>query len=71
MEKQRIAIGVETPIVFRDTPMTRRLSASMKDGRIVLMDRYSCAVFYRTHSEIVRLRDVDIRKDKSGYYIIL
>jgi len=71
MEKQRIEQGVPMPVVFPDTPVTRRLTASMKEGRIVLLDRHSCAVYYRHHQEVCRLRDVDIRRDKVGYYVLL
>jgi hypothetical protein len=71
MQKQHIEPGIETNIVFSDTPITRRLRASMKEGRIVLLDQNRCSVFYRNHHEICKLRDVDIRRDKSGYYVLI
>jgi hypothetical protein len=71
MQKRYLQQGKHEAIVFSDTPATRRLKASMKDGRVVLLDQHSCAVFYRNHSEIMKLRDIAVKRDKAGYYVIM
>jgi hypothetical protein len=69
--KVRLQSGVKADVVFGDSPFTREKNIVLKDGHIVLLDRHSCAVFYRNRSDVCRLKDVHVRKDKDGYYVLI
>jgi len=71
MKKQRLIEDIENEIVFGDSQLARDLNASMKEGKVVILNQNSCAVYYRNHSLVCRLKDVQIKRDKSGYYVLI